>query len=133
MEATLGNAPEYAALDEDDGNLRIGLTERAMVCATVPERGRENLQDLMWRNVGIARNGTRLLLSARILNLWQRQFYASGPQPETAEEFELRNMLVVARLIVEAALQRRESRGAHYREDFADTAEEWRRHVVLRG
>ncbi len=133
VEATLGNAPEYAAPDEDDGNLRIGLTNRAMVCATVPERGRENLQDLMWRNVGIARNGTRLLLSARILNLWQRQFYAGGPQPETTEDFELRNMLVVARLIVEAALQRRESRGAHYRKDFAETEEEWRRHIVLRG
>ena len=99
-----------------------------MVCATVPERGRENLQDLMWRNVGIARNGTRLLLSARILNLWQRTM----PAPVSAQGFELRNMLVVARLIVEAALQRRESRGAHYREDFPDTSEEWRRHIVLR-
>ena len=133
VEATLGNAPEREEADGEDGSLRIGLTERAMVCATVPERGKENLQDLMWRNVGIARNGTRLLLSARILNLWQRQFYAGGPQPETTEEFELRNMLVVARLIVEAALQRRESRGAHYREDFAETSEEWRRHIVLKG
>ena len=109
VEATLGNAPEYQATDggEDDDNLRIGLANRAMVCATVPERGRENLQDLMWRNVGITRNGTRLLLSARILNLWQRTM----AQPETAEDYALRNMLVVARLMVEAALQRRESRG----------------------
>ena len=129
VEATLGNAPEYEGADEDDSNLRVGLTNRAMVCATVPERGKENLQDLMWRNVGIARNGTRLLLSARILNLWQRTM----PQPETATDFELRNMLTVSRLIVEAALQRRESRGAHYREDFAETAGEWRRHIVLRG
>ena len=129
VEATLGNAPDYSQPDDDDGNLRIGLTDRAMVCATVPERGRESLQDLMWRNVGIARNGTRLLLSARILNLWQRTM----PAPETAPDFELRNMLVVARLIVEAALQRRESRGAHYREDFAEMAEEWRRHIVLEG
>ena len=129
VEATLGNAPEYVQPNDDDGNLRISLTNRAMVCATVPERGRENLQDLMWRNAGISRNGTRLLLSARILNLWQRTM----PPPETAADCELRNMLVVARLIVEAALQRRESRGAHYREDFADTAEEWRRHIVLQG
>ena len=97
MEATPGNSPEYEGSDDADGYLRIELTDRAMVCAmvcaTVPERGRENLQDLMWRNVGIARNGTRLWLSARILNLWQRQFYAGGPQPETTEEFELRNML----------------------------------------
>ena len=129
VEATLGNAPEYEAPGDEDGNQRIALSNRAMVCATVPERGRETLQDLMWRNVGIARNGTRLLLSARILNLWQRTM----PLPETAADFELRNMLVVARLIVEAALQRRESRGAHYRDDFAETSEEWRRHIVLRG
>ena len=129
VEATLGNAPEHdAPPDDDNGNLRTGLTNRAMVCATVPERGRENLQDLMWRNVGIARNGTRLLLSARILNLWQRTM----PATETAADFELRNMLVVARLIVEAALQRRESRGAHYREDFTEASEEWQRHIVLR-
>ena len=125
VDATLGNAPEYSPDDGD--NLRIPLADRAMVCATVPERGRENLQDLMWRNAGITRNGTRLLLTARILNLWQRTM----PMPETAADYELRNMLVVSRLIVEAALQRRESRGAHHREDFPDQSDEWRRHVVV--
>ena len=125
VDATLGKAPDYVADDGDD--LRIPLADRAMVCATVPERGRENLEDLMWRNVGITRNGTRLLLTARILNLWQRTM----PPPETAADYELRNMLVTARLMVEAALQRRESRGAHYREDFPEVSEEWRRHVVV--
>ena len=124
--ATRGDAPPYAPPAEAD-DLRLTLPNRAMVCASVPERGRENLQDLMWRNAGIARNGTRLLLSARILNLWQRTM----PPPATAADFELRNLLVVARLLVEAALQRRESRGAHYREDFAETSPEWQRHIVL--
>ena len=34
------------------------------------------------------------------------------------EWFDLRNMLLVARVVAEAALARRESRGAHQREDF---------------
>ena len=73
------------------------------------------------------RNGTRLLLSARILNLWQRTM----PPPETPGDYELRNMLVVARLMTEAALLRRESRGAHFRSDFPEPSAEGERHIVL--
>lgn len=136
-QALQGDAPAYRPAgngdddgdngNDDDGNLYTTLTDRAMVCASVPERGRETLQDLMWRNAGITRNGTRLLLTARILNLWQRTM----PTPATPADFELRNMLTTARLITEAALLRRESRGAHYREDFAEQSPEWRRHIVL--
>jgi succinate dehydrogenase/fumarate reductase flavoprotein subunit len=42
------------------------------------------------------------------------------------EWFDLRNMLTVARVVAEAALRRTESRGAHQREDFPDTIEEWK-------
>jgi succinate dehydrogenase / fumarate reductase, flavoprotein subunit len=41
------------------------------------------------------------------------------------EWFDLRNMLLVARVVAEAALRRRESRGAHQREDCPDTRPEW--------
>ena len=129
VQSTLGDAPEYVPAGDDEPNLRVPLANRAMVCASIPERSRENLQSLMWRNVGITRNGTRLLLSARILNLWQRTM----PSPETASDFELRNMLTVARLIVESALARRESRGAHQRADFPETSLDWQRHVVVGG
>jgi len=51
------------------------------------------------------------------------------------EWFDLRNMLLVARAVAQAALNRAESRGAHQREDFPDTLPQWRRHqrVQLRG
>ena len=39
--------------------------------------------------------------------------------------FDLRTMLLVAETVVRAALARRESRGAHQREDFAQTDPEW--------
>ena len=129
VKATIGNAPGYdQSCREGNGTVsRVGLTDRAMVCATVPERGRFNLQELMWRNVGIERNGTRLLLSARILNLWQRTMRP----PEAPADYELRNMLVVARLMTEAALLRRESRGAHFRSDFPEPSGEGEQHIVL--
>ena len=39
--------------------------------------------------------------------------------------FDLRNMLLVAQTVVRAAIERRESRGAHQREDFPGMLPEW--------
>jgi succinate dehydrogenase / fumarate reductase, flavoprotein subunit len=48
------------------------------------------------------------------------------------EWFDLRNMLVVARAVVQSALNRTESRGAHQREDFAASLPEWQVHQTVR-
>jgi succinate dehydrogenase / fumarate reductase flavoprotein subunit len=48
------------------------------------------------------------------------------------EWFDLRNMLLVARVVAEAGLRRRESRGAHQREDWPDMLPEWRVNQVVR-
>jgi succinate dehydrogenase/fumarate reductase flavoprotein subunit len=47
------------------------------------------------------------------------------------EWFDLRNMLTAARAIVECALNRTESRGAHQREDFAQMLPQWQRHQTV--
>jgi L-aspartate oxidase len=49
------------------------------------------------------------------------------------DALELANMLVVARLIVQASLTREESRGAHFRSDFPQpNLQKWQRHIVLK-
>ena len=48
------------------------------------------------------------------------------------EWFDLRNMLIVARAVAQSALARTESRGAHQREDFPQTAPAWRQHQRVR-
>jgi L-aspartate oxidase len=45
--------------------------------------------------------------------------------------YELANMVLLARLMVEGALLRQESRGSHFREDFPQPSEQWEKHVVL--
>jgi succinate dehydrogenase / fumarate reductase, flavoprotein subunit len=46
--------------------------------------------------------------------------------------FDLRNMLLVARIVAQAALRRTESRGAHQREDFPGMLPQWRVNQVVR-
>ena len=53
------------------------------------------------------------------------------PEPADQAGFELRNLLLLGRLMVEAALIRQESRGSHFREDFPDTSPNWEKHVQL--
>jgi L-aspartate oxidase len=120
---SLGNAPE------ETGDLATTLRPRPLVCASMPALSKEALQDLLWRNAGISRHGSRLLLSARILCAWERTI----PEPADQAGYELRNLLLLGRLMVEAALIRQESRGSHFREDFPDTSPNWEKHVQLTG
>jgi succinate dehydrogenase/fumarate reductase flavoprotein subunit len=45
--------------------------------------------------------------------------------PQRIDWFDLRNMLLVARVVAEAALARTESRGAHQREDYPGMLDDW--------
>ena len=60
------------------------------------------------------------------------QWMAWLPEALDRDSHDLHSILVCARLATEAALRREESRGAHYREDFPDAVEAWRRHLVFR-
>jgi succinate dehydrogenase/fumarate reductase flavoprotein subunit len=48
------------------------------------------------------------------------------------EWFDLRNMLLIARAVAEAALVRTESRGAHQREDFPGMEQRWQLNQMVR-
>ena len=53
--------------------------------------------------------------AATQLDQWQ-------PSGATMHDLETANLLALARVLVAAALARRESRGAHFREDFPETS-----------
>lgn len=83
---------------------------------------KSKLKDLMWNNVGIYRNEKSLNDVINGLNELEKEF----PKQDkylSKEEYEFKNMLISARLIVKSAIRRKESRGAHYRTDYLETNE----------
>jgi len=100
----------------------------APAIAEAPPLSRGALQSLMWDEVGIVRDGEPLARACATLSAWQ----AWLPAPADRPAHELANLVLCGRLAAEAALLREESRGAHYRRDFPQPRDEWRRHVVFR-
>jgi L-aspartate oxidase len=77
----------------------------------------------MWSAAGIERNAAGLDAAARQLDQWR----ASGA---TMQDLETANLLCLAQVLVAAALARRESRGAHFREDFPETSNGFQHSLV---
>lgn len=88
----------------------------------------EALKRLMWDHVAIERAAEGLITASAQLTRWA----AAVPAPRDRSGYELRALLTCARIATAAALTREESRGAHYRTDFPEPREEWRRHLVYR-
>lgn len=79
---------------------------------------RNSLRALMWRNVGITRSDTPMVEAQEIIRFWQR--YVMDKAFDAPEGWECQNMLTVSLLMAQAAQQRCESRGTHFRRDFPD-------------
>ena len=82
------------------------------------------------RNVGVRRDADGLHEVRENIGQWCR--YVLPRQFGDPTGWELQNMLCVARLMIDAALRREETRGAHYRIEFPQTDDaRWRRHVTF--
>lgn len=81
---------------------------------------KQNLKDLMWEKVGIVRTEAGLLEAQSAIESFSNNFKRSR-KCLNKDEYEYRNMLTAATLIVESALNRKESRGAHSRADYKQT------------
>ncbi len=82
---------------------------------------RIEIQRLMWDYVGIVRSNHRLERAHRRLKLIAGEiedYYRRAPLAEGI--IELRNLALVAQLIVRSARRRKESRGLHYTTDYPE-------------
>ena len=85
----------------------------------------DEIRRLMWNFVGIVRSSKRLKMAERRIGVLReeiRDYYRRNKV--TNDNLELRNIALVAELIINCALHRRESRGLHYTIDYPESLKE---------
>ena len=137
-------AGEYAAAfakEHGQGRVDDAAADRAAQMALEPlERQgsgeapyqlQYELQDLMQSQVGIVRNDAELRAALdSLLRLQERVKRVESPGNREYNAgwhtaLDLRNLMVVSEAVTRSAIERQESRGAHFREDYLGKDEAW--------
>jgi L-aspartate oxidase len=91
---------------------------------------RRSLKSLLWQFAGIERRAEDLEEAMRRILFWKK--YVLGVQFPSSSGWVLQNMLITAEWIVEGALQRKESRGGHFRLDYPRRDDRhWKKHITF--
>jgi succinate dehydrogenase/fumarate reductase flavoprotein subunit len=119
-----------------------GIAGRNLKDSAWPVHLMAELKELMWRKVGAFRSADDLAAAHARINAMRLHELGTLAVAEPVshntslvEWCELRNGLIAAEAVALAALNRRESRGAHQRVDFPQADDRFRRsqHVALAG
>ncbi|MDR2966690.1 MAG: fumarate reductase subunit A [Methanobacteriaceae archaeon] len=102
-----------------------------------PHEIRKAIQNIMWEKVAIIRNEKDLKNALNQLKDLKTKLKDMDISSEThynkrlQEALEVINMIKIAILAVKSAIIRKESRGAHFREDYPETKDEWKKSIVM--
>ncbi|HZZ44659.1 MAG TPA: FAD-binding protein [Tepidisphaeraceae bacterium] len=97
---------------------------------------RAEMERIMWRKVGVVRNGPAMREAVgELADVRQRIEKASGSgstifNSKWNEVINTANLVVIAEMLTQSALLREESRGAHYRLDFPEQNGDWLKNIL---
>jgi L-aspartate oxidase len=117
--------PQAAAEGREEACITLGRRRPSSTSGKVSDKA---LKRLLWDKASIIRDGEGLAGAADVLFAWQQDL----PSPTDRASYELGNLILTGRLLVEAALYREESRGVHYRRDYPRRQSHWRRHICIK-
>ena len=106
-----------------------------------PAHLKQSLQNLMWQHAGVERSGTGIgqglvELGKLKSSLTADMALSCGPSPyhmELQDAVETRLMIGVGEIILTAAGEREESRGAQYRTDHPEQKDAWNTNLIIAG
>ena len=102
-----------------------------------PQEFKENIKRLMWEKVAIVREEKTLNEALKELQEMQEDLVNLNVgdkkqyNTELVTALEVINMVEICILTVKSAILRRESRGAHFRSDFPQTDDNWKKSIVM--
>ncbi|WP_143961755.1 L-aspartate oxidase [Litoribacter populi] len=103
---------------------------------TQPEEIIEEIKLLMWEHAGIIRTEENLNNGLQKLEEIEIGMKENAVEAKSLDfqikwkNLDLFTVLEVSKLVVKAAKERKESRGAHYRDDFPDKSEDWKVNLI---
>ncbi len=102
-----------------------------------PQEFKNNIKKLMWEKVAIVREEKTLNEALKELQEMQKDLVnldvkdTKQYNTDLVTALEVINMVEICILTVKSAILRRESRGAHFRSDFPETKDEWKKSIVM--
>ena len=114
-------------------NLNKTLDEFNQEYAELSKKGRFNdnylgpITDIYIKNAKLEEKLERMQKELENLDVKDKKQYNT----DLITALEVINMVEICILVVKSAIIRRESRGAHFRSDFPETLDEWKKSIVI--
>jgi succinate dehydrogenase/fumarate reductase flavoprotein subunit len=125
---------KFVTVAKDTAQRRFSIAPTTRSSVSGAKYLMKNLGEVLWNKVGIIRSGRSLKEGIKRIDeiLTELETLQAGDFRDLWRNLECRNGALTAKAIAISALARTESRGSHYREDFPEEDNNWRKHILVK-